>query len=106
MKTEVKITFTVAPHYRLLAATGVWGGPTPNGEIVIDFVVDRAAPPDYVTVEVDEFGNAKEKPIMELRTIRERQVGIVMRPDIALAIGNFLIEKSNLLLKKPGGLVQ
>jgi len=100
MKTEIKIYFEDSPHYRLIPVTGAWGGPNPTGEIVVDFFVERTEPPEVLTLEIDEFGKPEEKERSTQRTIRERQVGLVLRPDIALSIGNFLIEKANSVLIK------
>ena len=100
MKTEVKITYAKASDYRLLPVTGAWGGPTITSEIVVDFYVDKVAVPDDVTLRVDPSGAAEQMPSTEIHNIREVMVGVVMRPDIALVIGNFLVEKANLVLKK------
>ena len=100
MKKEIKIFFVNSPDYKLIPATGAWGGPNPNGEIIIDFFIERVEPPESITLEIDESGNAEEKDRSSQRAIRERQIGIVLRPDIALSIGNLLIEKANLVLKQ------
>lgn len=102
MKTEVKVSFNKSPDYRLLPVTGAWGGPSLTSEIVVDFYVDKGAMPDNITLVIDSLGpvEEKERSDSDHQTVREVLVGLVMRPDIALVIGNFLVEKANLVLKK------
>jgi hypothetical protein len=98
---EVKIIYMKAPDYRLVPATGAWGGPSVTSEIIVNFYVDRAQEPTDVTLLIDEqTGTAVEKPLPPPQNVREVLVGIVLRPDIALAIGQFLVEKANLVMKK------
>lgn len=100
MSKELKISFVKTPHYQLVPVTGAWGGPNVSGEIIIDFYLDRTTVPEEVVMLVDEGGTVAEKSRSPQQTIRELQVGMVMRPDIALVIGNFLIEKANAVLNK------
>jgi len=104
MPQEVKIVYRRAPDYRLLPATGAWGGPSVNGEIVVNFFVDRVQEPDSVILVVEEHsGTGTEKPLPPPQNVREMLVGVVMRPDIALSIGQFLVDKASLVLKKVDG---
>jgi hypothetical protein len=98
MKAEIKVTFTDSKDYRLVPVTGAWGGPSGNGEIVVDFYVERTSPPE-ILMGVDDEEKIVEKVNSPKQAIRERQVGLVLRPDIALAIGNWLIEKANIVIK-------
>jgi hypothetical protein len=101
MPTEVKVPFRKAPDYRLYPASGAWGGPSITSEIIVNFYVDRVQEPDSVTLIVDEkTGAATEKPVAEIQNVREVLVGIVLRPDIALAVGQFLVDKATLVMKR------
>lgn len=101
MPTEVKIIYRKAPDFRLFPATGAWGGPSVNGEIVINFYVDRAQEPESVTLLIDEKAStATEKPLPPAQNVREVLVGVVLRPDIALSVGQWLMDKANAVLKK------
>lgn len=101
MPTEVKVIYRKDPAYRLIPATGAWGGPSLTSEIIINFYVDRAQEPTDVTLIIDQAtGTAVEKPLPPPQNVRELLVGIVMRPDIALAVGQFLVEKANVVMKK------
>lgn len=98
---EVKIIYRKAPDFRLFPATGAWGGPSVNGEIVLNFFVDRAQEPESVTIVVDEStGTGAEKPLPPAQNVREVLVGVVLRPDIALSIGQFLVGHATSVLKK------
>ena len=94
MKT-IKINYEKADGYKLIPVTGAWGGVAPNGEIIIDFFVERQETPKSIVVEVDEKGKPEEKSREGgERYVREKQFGIVLRPDIALSIGNFIVKKA------------
>ncbi len=52
-KKVTEIEFTKSKDFRTIAATGAWGGPNPQGEIVCNFYVDRQQFPDDLVVEID-----------------------------------------------------
>ncbi len=91
-KQTFEILFTRASGYRVIPATGAWGGLSPNGEVVFDLYVEKRQNPERIKIET-----AGGKPTSEMRFpdpqpfVREAQIGIVLRPDIAKAIGEFLI---------------
>lgn len=99
-KTVMKIEFVKSRDFRTVAATGAWGGPNPQGEIVCSFYVERQQFPDDLVIEIDPITKeAITKTETEKRKIfRELQVSVVMRPDIAKGIGQWLVEKSDTLL--------
>lgn len=93
-KKTLNIKFTKAPDYKLVPATGAWGGPTPQGELVCNFFVEHSDIPESIEMEIKE-GSSKEigrSPTHDL--VRELQIGIVMRPDIAKSIGKWLTQKA------------
>lgn len=94
MAEKIKIEFRKASDYRVIPATGVWGGRSPQGEIFFDITVEKKDTPTSITLEIE-----KGKPPKEIQRegeviIRESQIGIIVRPDIALSIGKWLIEKA------------
>jgi hypothetical protein len=97
---EIKVIYRKAPDFRLFPATGAWGGPSVNGEIIVNFYVDRVQEPESVTVMIDESTGTGAEKLPPPQHAREVLVGIVMRPDIALAIGQFLVDKASSVLKK------
>lgn len=100
MAKDVTVHFTKAPDYRLLPVSGAWGGPSLVGDIVVDFFVEKITAPDTVVMRMQPSGVATEVSRSEQQNIREIQVGLVLRPDVALSVGNWLVEKASLVLKK------
>jgi len=93
---EIKVHYKRDRNYRILPATGAYGGLTPQGEVSVDFFVERRLPPKHVVMLVSPDAPAQEMEREgEERLVRETLVGLVLRPDIALSIGRFLIEKAN-----------
>ena len=45
MGQQVEFQFEYDPGYRLVPANGVWGGPTPRGDLRLDFFVEAPALP-------------------------------------------------------------
>lgn len=91
-KETFKVKFSRATDYRIIPATGAWGGVTPNGEIVFDLYVERRENPESIEIEVVDGEQVGEKRHPHPQPFeREAQIGVVVRPDIAKAIGEFLI---------------
>lgn len=92
---EIEFFFEFDPTYRIVAANGVWGGITPRGDIQLDFFVERQGVPEIIKHEFTEQGTlgniTDRKP--EPRFIRRLQVGILLSPDKADSIANFIKEK-------------
>lgn len=99
-KPFMHIVFQRAANYRTIAANGAWGGISPDGQIVFDLHVDRRASPR----EMDMFANAdgsfreEREPKMQ-PTIREAQIGVVLAPNVAKSIGEFLIKYASQVLE-------
>jgi len=89
----VEIIFSRAEGYRLVPATGAWGGVSPQGEIVFDFYVERLQNPERMEVEIQKGEIIEKKRYPHPQPlVRESQMGIVLRPDIAKSVGEFLIK--------------
>lgn len=89
---KVDVVFSRSPEYRVVAATGAWGGLSLNGEVVFDLYVERRATPESMELTVKSDGSTTEKRFPDPQPLlRESQVGVVLRPDIAKSIGDFLI---------------
>ncbi|MGA9756110.1 MAG: hypothetical protein WBV23_13315 [Desulfobaccales bacterium] len=91
---QLAIFYKKNEYYRLLPATGAFGGPSPTGDIIVDFFVERQTHPEKIILELDPSGPKEIKREGE-RIVREIQVGILLRPDRAHAIGKWLIEKAS-----------
>ena len=92
---EIKIAFRKAADYRIIPVTGAWGGVNPQGEIVFDLFVEKLEVPESVQIKVEPG-----RPPVEIARegqvhVRESQIGIVVRPDIARSLGEWLLQKAN-----------
>jgi hypothetical protein len=98
---EIKISFVKSKDFKFLPATGAWGGPNPQGEIVCNFFMEHRSYPEELKVHLDsKTGKIKKEALSEGPLIRELQVGIVMRPDIARAVGEWLVKQSDQVIFK------
>lgn len=91
---DVKIECRKAPDYRIIPVTGAWGGVSPQGEIIFDLFVEKLEIPKSINIRIDPG-----RPPMEIGRdgqihVRESQIGVVVRPDIARSIGEWLIQKA------------
>lgn len=108
--SKISIELKKSDDYKILPATGVYGGGTPQGEILCNFFVEHNKIPDGLKIEIDpKSGNlVSESSIYTTQervdTTRELQVGLLIRPDIARSIGEWLIRKADeVLFHQPKG---
>ena len=64
MDVPKKITFRFKKddNYRLIPVNGVWGGPTPRGDIKVDFFHESPSLPKEVTQALSPDGQLGKKP--------------------------------------------
>ncbi len=95
---KVLIIYSRAQDFKIVPATGVWGGLSPQGEVICNFFLEQPMQPDKMEVTIDNRGKAIKEEVINKNTeplfSRELQVGVVMRPDIAARVGEWLIEQS------------
>ncbi len=106
----VRIEFERSPAYRLVAADGAWGGPTPRGHILVNFFVDVPTSPLSVTHGLSEDGQLgpelDRSPVAQEgtpRVSREFEVGVLLSPDDAEGVARWLLEQVELLRGDIGG---
>lgn len=91
-KQAFRVIFTRASGYQVIPATGAWGGLSPNGEVVFDLYVEKRQNPERLEIETIEGKLTRETRYPDPQPfVREAQIGVVLRPDVARAIGKFLI---------------
>ncbi|MCK9375697.1 MAG: hypothetical protein M0P73_06060 [Syntrophobacterales bacterium] len=90
---QITVFYEQNVDYKLIAATGVHGGPIPAGDILVEFFVERRTAPDNITLEIGE-NKPKEISRKGGKFVREIQVGILLRADVAYSIGKWLIDKA------------
>ena len=100
---EIKIEYSKSDGFFYLPATGAYGGPNPQGEIICNFFVEYRKIPEEAKVVVDAKTGKIKKEVAKKETdtiFRELQVGICMRPDIARSVGEFLIREADKIIFK------
>lgn len=95
---KAKAKFKEGIGYRLVAATGAFGGPTPSGDLLCNFFLEYRSLPEEINIHGDpQSPKPIEVPIFQEGDpifIRELQVGILLNPAVAKAIGEWLIKRA------------
>lgn len=101
-KKHVSIKYQKPSDYKIIPATGAYGGTTPQGEILCNFYVEYQVPPDSIKLEINPADGTSEEieKVVKDSYIRELNVGVLMRPDIAKSIGEWLIKQANAVIGK------
>ena len=99
MPKNIKYLFKKDDDYRIIPANGVWGGPTPRGDIRADFFCEFESLPKEIHHAVDEDGRLgqelKRIPSTEDITIqRNFLVGMILTVEQADSIGRWLQKKA------------
>jgi hypothetical protein len=85
---QIEFHFEYDPGYRLVAANGVWGDPTPRGDLRLDFFVEAVSLPTRVMHAISPEGRVgtelRREP--ERRFTRRIQLGILVSMDHAESI--------------------
>jgi len=96
-ETKISVKYIRSNDFKFVAATGAYGGVNPQAEIICNFYVESRKYPETMKVVIDDEMHSfkEERAEEEEQLIRELQFGVVMRPDIAKTIGEWLIKESN-----------
>ena len=97
-KRTLEVKFEKSPDFKIVPATGAWGGPTPQGELLCNFYVEYTEIPESIKLEITDGSSEEIGKITTDVLVRELQVGIVMRPDIAKSIGEWLIRNAEQIM--------
>lgn len=102
METPKKIAFRFDrdDDYRVIPANGVWGGPTPRGDIKVDFFYESQPLPEEFTQEVTSGGKLRARRKGQPTFQRTVMVGIVLTAEQAESIGRWLQEKARELSER------
>jgi hypothetical protein len=93
----VKFHYIKSNLFRVVHADGAYGGLSPTGDIFFSLFSQRPPIPTLTVQGVKESGELGDE-ILENRTtrdgiVREMEVGITMRPEVAEGVVKFLQEK-------------
>lgn len=96
---RLRVTYKYTDQHRTIPVTGGWGGPTPNGHVVVSFYHERVQLPE-VTIQSQRSGQElPEGNSSELPVERLVEVTMVLRPDVANSIGDWLKDHAARLLE-------
>jgi hypothetical protein len=84
---ELKIVFEAPPGYQPVFVTDVWGGPTPAGNIEMNFCIDRRREPESVTYSVGPSGLGRELRREPPQDVIERCLRCAIMMDLEHARG-------------------
>jgi len=94
MKKKVTIRYVRSADCRVVPVHGAWGSVTPQGDVAAELYVERMEPPEEVVLEVEEGGHAREVEKHGEHHVRDVQVGLLLKPAVAWALGQWLIQKA------------
>lgn len=95
---QIKVKLKKDSEYRIIPASGVWGGITPHGTVYFDIVIEKPEAPELTVINIDEGTGQRVEAVQEPKepyVERILMTGVMVRPEIARAIGNWLIEKAD-----------
>ena len=108
-KKEISIVTERSPNAQTIAATGVWGGASPDlNAVIAHFYVEYQSTPNIITITPDEHGaidiNSGTRTARGDVT-RVIQGSIVLSPELAESLSRWLIEKVDFIKenRKPKG---
>jgi hypothetical protein len=95
--STVNIEFRKAPSYNITPATGAWCTKTTNGQILCDFLVESEETPMSLVLGISDKGAPTSEETRNFSNgapgfIRTFISGVVMTPEVALMVGQLLIE--------------
>lgn len=92
---------------RTIPVSGAWGGPSPDGTtIVVHLYVEYPPAPSIMTGPVEAGGRVdltKAETVRRADVIREVLDTLVMTPSAARNVGQWLLEKADLIERGPQG---
>lgn len=92
----LKFSYKRSRDFRVIKVDGAWGGLTPRGDIVMSVFNERLPIPESDEYEISEEGTLGKRINQVTNTtgiIREVEAAISLRPEVALTLGNWLLNK-------------
>jgi hypothetical protein len=95
---RVKVRSKKEEGHRIITASGVWGGVTPHGMIYFDMFIEKPEAPAETMITIDERTGERTETVetpSEPYVERLLVMGVMVRPEIARSIGQWLTEKAD-----------
>lgn len=106
---NVEFRYSKDQDYKLITASGIWGGVNQDGMVFFDLFLDYQEPPDFVEREIKEHELGPEKIHRSKDSViveRLRQIGVLMTPKTAMSVAKWLNEKAELAVKGANNAVE
>jgi hypothetical protein len=103
--TKARVIIEEAPNKIFLAPSGVFGSNNFQGKINAEFFVEKKAYPESFMLSINPNNNTatESHPNEELVMVREVQATIQFDPQLAEAVGNWLIAQAATLRAQMSG---
>ena len=100
---ELRIRYTKSREYRTVPATGVRGAMTPQGLLHVVIYHEHVDQPDVVIRNQHTGQERVETQPKQVPVERTEEFGIMVTPDVAVAIAAWLEERGRELLSRQEG---
>jgi hypothetical protein len=96
-KEKIRFHYIKSNDFRVIHVDGVFGGPTPTGDIFVSLFNQRPPLPNITVQPIKENGELGDEILAERVSrdgiIRQLEVGLTMRPDVAETLVKWLQER-------------
>lgn len=104
---KVTVSFRKSADYRIYSATDLFGGPTADGAAVFfNLSIDHFPTPSYQSFVADAQGRVTQNDLKETITAgdieKELLCGIMLMPEVAIKIGNWLVARGEESIQRRG----
>lgn len=92
-------------EYQILPVNGVFGGPTPTGELLCNFYFERFKVPPVTELKISSDGNGVEEKGPygdEVHVERIFEVGIALSAEMAVSIGEWMCARGKEMIASRG----
>jgi len=103
---KIKFHYIKGNFFRVIHVDGAFGGISPTGEIFFSLFSQRPPIPQLTVQQVKEDGELGDEIVSERVTkdglVRELEIGVSMRPEVAETLIKFLQERVDIYHKMAG----
>jgi len=94
---QINFHYIKSNNFRVVHADGAHGGVTPRGDIHMALFNERNPIPVRITNKIAENGTLGEEIGRSMRDgiVREVEVDVILDPEVAKSIANWLLEKAD-----------
>ena len=95
LRKKVKFVFKKSEEYQIHYVNGAFGGITPRGDVLYHLFFEHRGLPieEEMTIGEDKKLKPQEKDLADIEIIRDLKVGIIMSPEQAENLANWLLSR-------------